>query len=50
MPAQVLADSRGTVGAIVGLGTLLLALVLGLLVYTAFAVYATQRDEAQGLG
>ena len=50
VPAQVLTDSKGTVGAIVGLVTLLLALVLGLLVYTAFAVYTTQRDEAQGLG
>ena len=50
VPAQVLTDSKGTVGAIVGLVTLLLALVLGLLVYTAFAVYTTQRDEALGLG
>ena len=50
VPAQVLADSRGTVGAMVGLITLLLALVLGLLVYTAFTVYTTQQAEAQGLG
>jgi hypothetical protein len=28
----------------------LLALVLGLLVYTAFTVYSTQQSEAQGLG
>ena len=33
-----------------GLITLLLALVLGLLVYTAFTVYSTQQSEAQGLG
>src|SRR5208337_1007280 len=42
--------SRGTVGAMVGLVTLLLALVLGLLVFTAFTVYTTQQSEAQGLG
>src|SRR5271166_2780983 len=50
VPAQVLADSKGTVGAMGGLITLLLALVLGLLVYTAFTVYSTQQAEAQGLG
>ncbi len=50
VPAQVLTDSKGTVGAMVGLITLLLALVLGLLVYTAFTVYTTQQAEAHGLG
>jgi len=50
VPAQVLTDSKGTVGGMVGLITLLLALVLGLLVYTAFTVYSTQQAEAQGLG
>src|SRR6202046_4983346 len=50
VPAQALTDSRGTVGAMVGLVTLLLALVLGLLVFTAFTVYTTQRDEAYSLG
>src|SRR5260370_34179949 len=34
----------------VGLVTLLLALVLGLLVFTAFSVYTTQQAEAQSLG
>ena len=46
VPAQVLTASKGTVGAMVGLVTLLLALVLGLLVFTAFSVFTTQRDEA----
>jgi hypothetical protein len=50
VPAQVLTDSRGSVGAMVGLVTLLLALVLGLLVFTAFSVYTTQQAEAQSLG
>jgi len=47
---QVLNDSKATVGGMAGLITLLLALVLGLLVYTAFTVYSTQQSEAQGLG
>ncbi len=50
VPAQVLTEAKGTVGAMVGLVTLLLALVLGLLVFTAFSVFTTQRDEAQSLG
>jgi hypothetical protein len=50
LPAQVLTDSKGTVGAMVGLITLLLALVLGLLVFTAFSVFTTQQAEAQSLG
>lgn len=50
VPAQALADAKGPVGAMVGFISLLLALVLGLLVYTAFTVYATQQAEAHGLG
>jgi hypothetical protein len=50
LPAQVLTESKGPVGAMVGLVTLLLALVLGLLVWTAFSVYTTQQAEAQSLG
>jgi hypothetical protein len=50
VPGQVLTESRGTVGAMVGLVTLLLALVLGLLVFTAFSVFTTQQSEAQSLG
>jgi hypothetical protein len=50
VPTQTLTDGKGTVAAMIGLFTLLLALVLGLLVYTAFAVYATQQTEAQSLG
>src|ERR1700758_149622 len=46
VPADVLTASKGSVGAMVGLVTLLLALVLGLLVFTAFSVFTTQRDEA----
>jgi hypothetical protein len=50
VPADALTASRGSVGAMVGLVTLLLALVLGFLVFTAFSVYATQQSEAQSLG
>src|SRR5271169_6884937 len=50
VPAKILTESKGTVGAMVGLVTLLLALVLGLLVFTAFSVYTTQQAEAQSLG
>jgi hypothetical protein len=48
--ADALNASKGSVGAMVGLVTLLLALVLGLLVFTAFSVYTTQQSEAQSLG
>jgi hypothetical protein len=50
VPADVLTASKGSVGAMTGLVTLLLALVLGLLVVTAFSVFTTQRDEAYSLG
>ena len=49
-PASELTASKGPIGAIVGLVTLLLALVLGLLVYTAFSVFTTQQSEAYSLG
>jgi hypothetical protein len=46
----VLNASKGSVGAMVGIVGLLLALVLGLLVWTAFAVFTTQQSEAFSLG
>jgi hypothetical protein len=50
VPADVLTASKASIGAMVGLVSLVLALVLGLLVFTAFSVYTTQRDEAFSLG
>ena len=50
LPAQVLTDSRGAIGSVVGLVTLLLALVLGLLIWASYGVFATQQSEAQALG
>jgi hypothetical protein len=47
--AQALTEARGTVGAMAGLVTLLLALVLGLLIFTAFSVFTTQQAEASSL-
>ena len=41
--------SRDMIGGVVGLITLLLALVLGLLIWTAFGVFNTQKSELQVL-
>ena len=49
IPADVLTASKSTVGAMVGIVGLLLALVLGLLIWTAFAVFTTQQSEAFSL-
>jgi hypothetical protein len=52
---KILADhhtsdrSRDMIGGVVGLVTLLLALVLGLLIWTAFGVFNTQQTELQTL-
>ncbi len=50
LPTQHIADAKGAITTIQGLVTLLLALVLGLLIWTSQGVYATQRSEAQTLG
>ena len=50
VPLQDLADGKGMVGSVIGLVTVLLALVLGLLVWTSYAVYTKQVDETQSLG
>jgi hypothetical protein len=50
VPLDVLTASKGAVGGMVGLVTLLLALVLGLLVWTAFGVFTSQQSEAYSLG
>ncbi len=50
VPTDVLTASKGSVGAMVGLVALLLALVLGLLVFTAFSIFTTQQSEAYSLG
>jgi hypothetical protein len=50
VPADVLTASKASVGAMAGVVALLLALVLGLLVFTAFSVFTTQQSEAFSLG
>jgi hypothetical protein len=42
--------SKGAIGAMTGVIALLLALVLGLLIWTAFAVFTGQQSEAFSLG
>lgn len=49
LSTSMLNDSKPSVGAVAGLVTLLLALVLGLLIWTAYGVFATQVSEAQTL-
>jgi hypothetical protein len=41
--------ARDMIGAVTGLVTLLLALVLGLLIWTAFGVYSTQKASIQSV-
>ena len=50
LPAHHVADAKATIGMVQGLVTLLLALVLGLLVWTSYGVYAQQLSEAHSLG
>jgi hypothetical protein len=50
LPTQHMADAKTAITTIQSLVTLLLALVLGLLVWTSYGVYSQQQSEAQTLG
>jgi hypothetical protein len=50
LPAQTMTDAHGMVGAISGLVSLLLALVLGLVIWTSHGVYTSQVSQALALG
>jgi hypothetical protein len=50
LPVQDIADARGMIGSVIGLVTLLLALVLGLLIWTTYGVYTNQNTESRSLG
>ncbi len=50
LPTQHIADAKNAISTIQGLVTLLLALVLGLLVWTSYGVYSQQQSEAHTLG
>ena len=48
LPAHKTGESRGVVGQVAGLLTLLLALVLGTLIGVSFAYFSTQKTELEG--
>ena len=50
VPSQHIADAKSAITTIQGLVALLLALVLGLLVWTSYGVYSQQQSEAHTLG
>jgi hypothetical protein len=50
LPSQHLVDAKSAITTIQGLVGLLLALVLGLLVWTSYGVYSQQQSEAHTLG
>ena len=50
LPAQTIIDGKGVVGAVSGLIVLLLALVLGLLIWSSYGVFTTQVAETLSLG
>jgi hypothetical protein len=50
LPIQDVADAKGMMGSIIYLVIVLLALVLGLLVWTSHGFYASQNAESQSLG
>src|ERR1700747_1280370 len=45
LPAHHLSDAKGVITTVQGLVTALLALVLGLLIWTSYGVYAQQHTE-----
>jgi hypothetical protein len=49
IPAHMITDGRGAVGSVIGVVALLLALVLGLLIWTSYGVFANQQTESQTL-
>ena len=49
LPAQTMADAKGMIGSIAGLVSLLLALVLGLVIWTSHGVYTSQVAQALSL-
>jgi hypothetical protein len=50
LPSQHLADAKSAITTIQGLVALLLALVLGLLIWTSYGVYSQQQSETHTLG
>ena len=50
LPVQDIAGAKDMISSIIGFVSLLLALVLGLLVWTTYGVYTNQNTESQSLG
>ena len=50
LPVQEVAGAKDMIGSIIVFVTSLLALVLGLLVWTTYGVYTNQNAESQSLG
>jgi hypothetical protein len=50
LPAHHLADAKGVVTTVQGVVTALLAIVLGLLIWTSYGVYSQQQSESTTLG
>ena len=50
LPASYVAESRGMIGSVVGLDATLLALVLGLLIWTSHGMYMAQQAQLQTMG
>jgi len=50
LPEAYVAASKGMIGSVVGLDATLLALVLGLLIWTAHGQFTAQQDQLQTIG
>jgi hypothetical protein len=50
LPTQHLADAKGVITTVQGVVTALLAIVLGLLIWTSYGVYSQQQSESTTLG
>lgn len=50
LPVQDVVGARGVLGSIIGFVTMLLALVLGLLIWTTYGAFVAQNAESQSLG
>src|SRR5271168_3108148 len=50
LPVQDVAGAKGIICSIIGFVTLLLALVLGLLIWTTYGAFIAQNAESQSLG
>jgi hypothetical protein len=50
LPAAYVSDSKGMIGSVVGLDATLLALVLGLLIWTSHGLFTAQQAQLQTIG